>query len=519
MDLQLILLINFAAISALAFLVVLVRRTPGAGSMLIAHAIVLLSALAAWFAFPAQMGTITSAVFLSLIALPALAINRAFRAGLLNDWARAAGYARLASIVHPAPGYRFAARLMAALAQGSMTKCIEALNALSGSATPGQKLILDAHAKRILDDWEGVLATARARPPVAPELQPLELRALGETGRLDEMVNAYEACRLQMAGPAALIAQMNMFALAGRTASVDRLIQEHLPAMAPDLRSYWQAVALARAGDPHALPGVLAETQNQSLTRAVNRHLAAVPPEPLSALSNTRLLSYEKRLANAPSRARFRLSRSPVTYALLLLIAIGFGVELGFDGSEDEATLWRIGALWMPSVIDEREWWRLATAMFLHFGYLHLAFNGLALWLLGTAAEARFGSIRTLTVYALGGLISMAVLVGVMWLGLVPNGLCVGASGAIMALIGAEGGRRLVLWLRERDPVDRQMLILLAIIVAFQSSLDLVIPAVSFTGHLSGVIAGALIGLAIAAFDGQRATSSPGPQAAATHSP
>ena len=186
---------------------------------------------------------------------------------------------------------------------------------------------------------------------------------------------------------------------------------------------------------------------------------------------------------------------------------------------QNSSTLWRIGALWMPSVIDEREWWRLATAMFLHFGYLHLAFNGLALWLLGTAAEARFGSIRTLTVYALGGLISMAVLVGVMWLGLVPNGLCVGASGAIMALIGAEGGRRLVLWLRERDPVDRQMLILLAIIVAFQSSLDLVIPAVSFTGHLSGVIAGALIGLAIAAFDGQRATSSPGPQAAATHSP
>lgn len=45
------------------------------------------------------------------------------------------------------------------------------------------------------------------------------------------------------------------------------------------------------------------------------------------------------------------------------------------------------------------DWWRLITATFLHGSLLHLGFNLLALWILGTQVEIYLGSKNSLLLY------------------------------------------------------------------------------------------------------------------------
>ncbi|MET1068733.1 MAG: rhomboid family intramembrane serine protease [Pseudomonas prosekii] len=52
------------------------------------------------------------------------------------------------------------------------------------------------------------------------------------------------------------------------------------------------------------------------------------------------------------------------------------------------------------------QWWRLVTPMLLHFGFLHLAMNGMWYWELGRRIEARQGSINLIGLTLLYSLVS-----------------------------------------------------------------------------------------------------------------
>jgi len=64
---------------------------------------------------------------------------------------------------------------------------------------------------------------------------------------------------------------------------------------------------------------------------------------------------------------------------LVIVIAIGFGIELGTNSIGDDAALLKLGALPDNGQLGA-EFWRIGTYSFLHFNWLHLA---LAVVLLG----------------------------------------------------------------------------------------------------------------------------------------
>ena len=49
------------------------------------------------------------------------------------------------------------------------------------------------------------------------------------------------------------------------------------------------------------------------------------------------------------------------------------------------------------------DWWRLLTALFVHFGFLHLLFNMAALGAFGPLVERLYGSTNYLLIYLLAG--------------------------------------------------------------------------------------------------------------------
>jgi rhomboid protease GluP len=111
--------------------------------------------------------------------------------------------------------------------------------------------------------------------------------------------------------------------------------------------------------------------------------------------------------APPPVRRRRRSwSFAPATY-LLVGINCAVFVAMAMRGlsvwAPTPGQLMNWGANNAGSVLINGEWWRIATAMFVHGGILHLATNMWCLWNLGLLAEPLMGSAGVLAVYILTG--------------------------------------------------------------------------------------------------------------------
>jgi len=208
----------------------------------------------------------------------------------------------------------------------------------------------------------------------------------------------------------------------------------------------------------------------------------------------------------ADSRASARLTVSqllpgrwaftPATAALLagnLAVFVAMLVHgAGLWHSPNDVQLaW--GANFGPATRDG-EWWRLGTAMFVHFGLAHLAINMWALWDSCRFVERIYGHWRFLAIYGAGGMAGNLF-------SLLAHGdraVSGGASGAIFSAYGA-----LLVWLwRERrqvHPVEFRWLFGgAAAFTAVTLAMGLLIQGIDNAAHLGGLLCGALVGRALA---------------------
>lgn len=131
--------------------------------------------------------------------------------------------------------------------------------------------------------------------------------------------------------------------------------------------------------------------------------------------------------------------------------------------------------------------------MFLHYGLVHLAMNMIGLAIIGPWVERKMGRIRYASLYLASGIGSMAAVVWFIRRGWMPEELLVGASGAIMGVIGAYGALLALGWRRERSALAARRLRGVALIVVAQTVFDVTNPQVSFAAHMSGFVWGALL--------------------------
>src|SRR5205807_8392119 len=75
--------------------------------------------------------------------------------------------------------------------------------------------------------------------------------------------------------------------------------------------------------------------------------------------------------------------RAPVTFTILVLVAIVFAVEYWTNAVNDDQVLMRLGAI-LPLRALQGEYWRFLTGMFLHGGVLHWLVNSWAIFQLGS---------------------------------------------------------------------------------------------------------------------------------------
>src|SRR5438477_274214 len=176
-------------------------------------------------------------------------------------------------------------------------------------------------------------------------------------------------------------------------------------------------------------------------------------------------------------------------------LGVVFLFEISVGGWNDPEVLHRIGALEPYSVVVQYEYWRFFTALFLHGGLLHVGFNVFALYVLGPPLERSIGTIRFVVCYLISGLASGVGVVGLTLIWLVQPAQLIGASGAIMGIVGAWAG---FLMRHRHAPNAKQRLGNVVMIVVIQIAFDLSTPQVSMSAHLCGLVAGFLLGLVLA---------------------
>ena len=151
------------------------------------------------------------------------------------------------------------------------------------------------------------------------------------------------------------------------------------------------------------------------------------------------------------------------------------------------------GANFGPATQDG-EWWRLGSALFLHFGVLHLVMNMWALWDGGQLVERMYGHLRFAAIYFLSG-ISGNLLSLVSHHGQAISG---GASGAIFGVYGA---LLVCLWRERRQlhPHEFRWLFWGASgFAALTIVLGLLIPGIDNAAHVGGFLTGLLSGVVLA---------------------
>ncbi len=181
-----------------------------------------------------------------------------------------------------------------------------------------------------------------------------------------------------------------------------------------------------------------------------------------------------------------RLRASPVTVALFAINTVVFLLAESKGSTTDTATLIRFGAV-EPLHVWSGEYWRLASYMFLHIGWIHFLWNtamGVSMCML---LERALGRWRFFVLYLASGIAGGAATTLVM-----APVVSAGASGALFGILGATLAlrrRQLPSWpAMLRDPPSRNTFIMTAIWIAIGSRASF-----NNQAHLGGMIAGALM--------------------------
>ncbi len=136
-----------------------------------------------------------------------------------------------------------------------------------------------------------------------------------------------------------------------------------------------------------------------------------------------------------------------------------------------------------PGGVANGEYYRLITAMFMHYGLIHLAVNMYSLWILGRPLEAMLGPLRFAAVYlvcGIGGNVAAYVFS--------PTAASAGASTAIFGLLGVYF---FVLKKLNLNASAIMPVIVLNLVFTFT------IRGISIPGHIGGLLVGALVGYGV----------------------
>ncbi|MCG3139147.1 MAG: Rhomboid protease GlpG [Phycisphaerae bacterium] len=130
--------------------------------------------------------------------------------------------------------------------------------------------------------------------------------------------------------------------------------------------------------------------------------------------------------------------RMSVTKALIIINVAVFVLDMLLSFGGRSSPIFNYGAMYTPAV-QAGQVWRLITSMFLHdtHSLWHIIFNMWSLYMFGAHLEAQWGRRKFFLVYMICGLLGGLLYMVLNITGWLEPRLAIGASGAILGIIGA----------------------------------------------------------------------------------
>ncbi len=186
---------------------------------------------------------------------------------------------------------------------------------------------------------------------------------------------------------------------------------------------------------------------------------------------------YNERIRNLPVMT---------TGLIVINVLVFLAMEILGD-TQSTQFLYEHGGMYWPSVLEQGQWYRLVTHMFLHAGGEHLLNNMFMLGILGYQIEKNYGSIRYILTYFVSG-IGGAVLSALFEMQMGEAAVCIGASGAVFGIFGA----MLVMIFKNRrqmGEVSAPRLLILFVLMVFGNMEE----GVDWMAHLGGALLGVVM--------------------------
>lgn len=201
----------------------------------------------------------------------------------------------------------------------------------------------------------------------------------------------------------------------------------------------------------------------------------------------------EKVLTELRAKEKELMKAIYVPWAAYILVAINIVVYIVCTSAG--SLLYNIGDGSVTDVIDNGQWYRVLTSMFLHRDVTHLFYNMLLLYMLGNMVEQRLGRWKFTLSY-----LGCGIVAGLMSLGLnyyrgidVSN---VGASGAVYGIFGIALISEIatINWRRVSYFTIRRIVLVL-ICVGVSLYIDAQTAGIDYVAHVGGLCVGAVIGV------------------------
>lgn len=179
--------------------------------------------------------------------------------------------------------------------------------------------------------------------------------------------------------------------------------------------------------------------------------------------------------------------KTPITLSLIVICVVVYIISFLLYGEEMNVYEGISFGAYTPLFVQfNHEYYRLITANFIHFGLLHLIINCYSLYGLGIFIEVSLKKKNYLIVLLISGLATTGLsYILYLLFGFGAQTVSAGISGIIFGLIGALGA--LALYYKN---VFMDIFKQLAPNVILMLVISLIVPSISMSGHIFGLIGG-----------------------------
>lgn len=458
---------------------------------------------------------VTLVVWIVFFVIPSLGFNRVQRDVAQGQYQSALPLARVLGYLHPGDGWPEYPDILQALILVQAGKHDLAMTILRRFQRSYSPLALHAMITmfRIERRWQDCVDWIEALPSslrwqTSPSLITAYARSLGELQQYERFFLVIEANLKNLQKRPKEFNQLTLMALAfgGQWETLQQFFGHPTNRFLAETQSYWLGTAAMAAGRMDLAQAqfqqLADQTQDPALKNAVQGRLRSPLAPTHKYISETVRQGFTHLERGTPamtSRYDFGQQHRGVFWVTWVLLAANlamFVLQIQRGGAENNLVLYNLGGLW-PADVWAGQYWRLITVNFLHSGALHLGMNMMGLLILGPFIERVMGWLKFFVIYSASG-VGAAVCIAYipLWFGTQPE-FTVGASGAIMGLVGAIAAVTLWGWLVERVSLAAKRFRTILFMIGVQLAFDLSTPRISITGHLSGMVFGFVVTLVI----------------------